>query len=493
MKIWNTGDRVLHDDLNANFSAVAGLAPMALGDLRRYGWADVTTDQTFVFTAALAAIPSAGGEIVIPYGNNPTTLGGVVINKPVRIRGEGGPNGQATIKALTPMSRVFNVTSPFVAIDNLAFVQAGTKQTAGEYIYVSPGAHRFKASRLTMTEFFEGLTVGGVVASVNLFDLLGLLYVAGSSQTNAFLRFKGGMDMRVGNCTANGPTNDTVNCRAGILVEACGDLTLSNCDIIAMGSNLLVAPGNGQEVDSLCVYDSFLDSAYRGFDFSPIGTGQISRCILDGVGCSSHAQQGGLLNGAAATINGVQIIGCDFFANQADGLYVAGASFWQVSHGRFCGNGSNGVNVAVGLNDFQIMDSLFGAACGFADNGGVAVFVGAGANDRYSIERNLIKSAKSICVSDGGTGTHKSVWNNPGDPTGGRIYRDPSTGRHRMVFTQTTYSGLEIATDDGSTKFTVGNVGGIGVFGHAAPTSQPAAPVTLADVIAIIRGCGLSA
>lgn len=34
---------------------------------------------------------------------------------------------------------------------------------------------------------------------------------------------------------------------------------------------------------------------------------------------------------------------------------------------------------------------------------------------------------------------------------------------------------------------------GVGFFSHAAPSSQPAAPVTLADVIAIIRGCGLSA
>ncbi len=34
---------------------------------------------------------------------------------------------------------------------------------------------------------------------------------------------------------------------------------------------------------------------------------------------------------------------------------------------------------------------------------------------------------------------------------------------------------------------------GVGFWAHAAPTSQPAAPVTLADVIAVIRGCGLSA
>ncbi len=34
---------------------------------------------------------------------------------------------------------------------------------------------------------------------------------------------------------------------------------------------------------------------------------------------------------------------------------------------------------------------------------------------------------------------------------------------------------------------------GVGAWGHAPPAAQPAAPVTLADVIAIIRGCGLSA
>jgi hypothetical protein len=34
---------------------------------------------------------------------------------------------------------------------------------------------------------------------------------------------------------------------------------------------------------------------------------------------------------------------------------------------------------------------------------------------------------------------------------------------------------------------------GLGVWGHAAPGAQPATPVTLADVIALIRAYGLSA
>ena len=35
--------------------------------------------------------------------------------------------------------------------------------------------------------------------------------------------------------------------------------------------------------------------------------------------------------------------------------------------------------------------------------------------------------------------------------------------------------------------------GGIGVWGHASPGGQPATPVTLADVIAVIRAYGLAA
>jgi hypothetical protein len=45
----------------------------------------------------------------------------------------------------------------------------------------------------------------------------------------------------------------------------------------------------------------------------------------------------------------------------------------------------------------------------------------------------------------------------------------------------------------GNYPLRLGAAGGAGFWGHAAPTTQPAAPVTLADVIAILRGCGLAA
>lgn len=54
-------------------------------------------------------------------------------------------------------------------------------------------------------------------------------------------------------------------------------------------------------------------------------------------------------------------------------------------------------------------------------------------------------------------------------------------------------SDFLIFTYDGANRFRVGVAGGLGAFGHAPPAAQPAAPVTLADVIAVLQGCGLAA
>lgn len=48
-------------------------------------------------------------------------------------------------------------------------------------------------------------------------------------------------------------------------------------------------------------------------------------------------------------------------------------------------------------------------------------------------------------------------------------------------------------TTTGNFPLQLGSAGGAGFWGHTPPAAQPAAPATLADVIAIIRGCGLSA
>lgn len=70
---------------------------------------------------------------------------------------------------------------------------------------------------------------------------------------------------------------------------------------------------------------------------------------------------------------------------------------------------------------------------------------------------------------------------------GGVAVYDSRGGNHQWKKLNTT--SLMILDPNGNLT----NIAGHGVWGHAAPATQPAAPVTLADVIAIIRGCGLSA
>lgn len=48
-------------------------------------------------------------------------------------------------------------------------------------------------------------------------------------------------------------------------------------------------------------------------------------------------------------------------------------------------------------------------------------------------------------------------------------------------------------TTSGNYPLQLGAAGGAGFWGHTPPATQPATPATLADVIAILRGCGLAA
>lgn len=74
-----------------------------------------------------------------------------------------------------------------------------------------------------------------------------------------------------------------------------------------------------------------------------------------------------------------------------------------------------------------------------------------------------------------------------------------STGFIEGIWTSGTASIASVSSVSGVIHLGASNPVGIisdtghGFWGHSPPSSQPAAPVTLADVIEIIRGCGLSA
>lgn len=449
-----------------NDARIVVAEPLAAGDLRRFGWVGDGRDETAVFAAALAALPGNGGHIVIPESVTGTTLGALTIDRPVTIRGAGGAGGgQTLLRPATPTTTMFTVTGPFVTIENLTIGPINpsiAKQTGGSYIRVMPSAARFRGIRLTLNEFYEGITVAGDVPTVELLSIFGFLYSTGLGQSKALLHFLGGLDVRVNGITANGPGTGTADIMAGIWVENLGDGTITNADIIAMGTDLLVNPGNGQGVTSLWVCDSFLDTAYRGAAWSPTGAGQIARCRMSNVWASSHTAEGIRID---PRVDGLDIDSPHVFLNGGQGISLAGGTNIRVRGGQIAQNGDNGVLVAAGVSDWSVEGVTIGATGGLSGNTGFAVKVAAGASDRYRISGNSVPGNAAGAIVDGGTGTHKSVWNNTGHLNDYYAYRDEGTGLLRFVGRQAGSSGFIFATDDGTERFRI-DPGGATVGGQ---------------------------
>ena len=499
---------------------IRGATPLGLGDLRRYGWKGDGSDDTAAFAAALAGLPASGGTITVPYSAAGTTLGAITIDRPVTIRGEGGPGGLTLLRPANLAGTMFTVTAPFVTFTDLSIglINPSTaKATAGSYIVVQPSAARFRAQRLTLTEFHEGITIAGTVPSVELLEIRGFLYSTGLSQSSALLHFQGGLDVRVSNITANGPGTGTADVKAGIWVENIGDGVISNADIISMGTDLLVTPGTGQSVTSLWVVDSFLDTAVRGAWFAPTGTGQIARCRLSNVWASSHSQEGIRIEGG----DGVDIDMAHVFLNAGHGIALAGGVNMRVLGGQIGQNGGSGVYVGAGLADWSVVDATLGSTGGFGGNAAYGVYVAAGGSDRYRISGNNAVGNGQGAVLDGGTGGHKQVWSNLGDLQDYVAARDGATGFLRFTGRQAGSSGYIFATDDGVERFRIdatgaavggkrvintGNLGaglswdgsalnvsgtGAGPAGPAGPTG-PTSAATASSIGAVKPGAGLS-
>ena len=464
-----------------------GLRNLGLGDLRRYGWhGDGTTDDTAAFVAALNALPPAGGEIIVPFSAPGTVLGSstIVVDKPVMIRGEGGgPYGQVTIRPQNRTATIFDVTAQFVTFSDLAIDtvdHATTKQTAGSYIVVEPGAARFRADRLTLSEFHEGITVPGDTKSIDIMQLRGFLYSRGNPSSTALLHLQGGYDVRVSDITVNGPGTGTADVRAGIWIESLGDAVISNANVIGMGTGLLVEPGAGQTVASLWVVDSFFDSAVQGVSFAPKSsgstTGVIVRSRLSNVWAGSNRLGGirvqagvdGLdIDNPHVVLNGlINDTGTkpDPDRNTYDGISLQGGTNVRIRGGQIADNGADGVHVAPGVMHWSVANATIGNTAGLPGNGRFAVEIDTGSSDYFQVQDNDVSGNGAVTVANGAvvdnsSGTHKSIVGNIGDTVGYAAYRDRPTGFLTFRGNQAKYNGYRFVGPDGTAYATASAAG----------------------------------
>lgn len=203
-----------------------------------------------------------------------------------------------------------------------------------------------------------------------------------------------------------------------------GDTCLIDCTNVTLhGIGLLVDTPAGRNLYGLAVgANTFFDSAGTVTGGTTVPSAQLSPAggvwspKFTGVWCGlSTAKQGmNILPSGAGVVNGAMFTGCEFMDNGADGLLFAGVGVihTQVNGGFAAGNATSGVRAAGATTHFSIKGMHAGDVGGRGPND-IGINVAAGASDHYIIKDNDLAGNTTGPLFDGGTGTNKTIENNP--------------------------------------------------------------------------------
>ncbi len=305
---------------------------------------------------------------------------------------------------------VFNFTGSGGFVKDIRFV-AAVARTGGAYVHFSgimPG--------LMQSFSTDGAYIGVEITDSSIVRVQNGVMRNGATTGGAgeiMLDGTGGQnDIYIDNVTMDAPGGSQPP--TGIGVYNSGATNITNVDIIHHGTDLAVAPGNGQFVASLYVLNSFFDTAVNGIVFAPTGTGNLDRVRIADSWTSSHSNVGVMLNNAGAgSCGGIMIVAHHSILNASHGLQNnQGCIDVQISGGLYAANGGDGIVVGANVTAFQIQGVRSGNGGGIAGNAQYGISINAGASDSYQIIGNDLRGNTLGSLVDGGTGLNKVISGN---------------------------------------------------------------------------------
>ncbi len=305
---------------------------------------------------------------------------------------------------------VFHFTGSGGYVRDVRFV-AAVARTAGAYVHfqgIMPG--------LTQNFSTDGAYMGVEITDSSIVRVQNGVMRNGATTGGAgeiMLDGTGGQnDIFIDNVTMDAPGGSQPP--TGIGVYNSGATNITNVDIIHHGTDLAVAPGNGQYVASLYALNSFFDTAVNGIVIAPTGTGNVDRVRIADSWTSSHSNVGIMLNNAGAgSCGAIMIVGHHSILNASHGLQNnQGCIDVQISGGVYADNGGNGIVVGANATAFQIQGVRSGNGGGIAGNAQYGISINAGASDNYQIIGNDLRGNTIGALVDGGTGLNKVISGN---------------------------------------------------------------------------------
>lgn len=166
---------------------------------------------------------------------------------------------------------------------------------------------------------------------------------------------------------------------AGIRIRACLDVTITECNLIHCGSDLLIDPPAASVVASVYAADSFFDTATKGISIKPSG-GSVVRCHFMNVWASSHTSHGIEIDGSAGTVNGVYFSDPQTNLCGGDGIHLVGGQNVRFSGGEAAQNIGSGFSASATATKFSVRGLIAGATDNLTGNA-YGINIAAGASD----------------------------------------------------------------------------------------------------------------
>lgn len=262
--------------------AAFGSGAFSVSDMASLGWTNVkdhgalgdgSTDDTSAITAAIAALPAAGGVLYFPPGTYKTS-GGFTISTPCLVMGAGGGGGKTLnydggggtvghISQITCTSQtavLFTVSTSGVQFHDLSLVNTygGTPSAGAAIQTVSGGGDHAQYTGLTFSGFYVNLdhaygrefmiarcysidpvSVGMYLRNTPADDVLEVTitqchFLQQTYNNEAQIKLARGGGIRIADCLffALGPSNATspTTCIKADMAHATSDLFISGCE-----------------------------------------------------------------------------------------------------------------------------------------------------------------------------------------------------------------------------------------------------------------------
>lgn len=392
---------------------------LAFINVKTYGaTGDGTTDDTAAIQAAINAVPSTGGTVLLPAGTYRVTSMLTIDTDNTVLSGVGAASVlQAPNTALgINIIQIGNgsTTRAQCGVRDLR-ITATAQKTGGVGIHLTK-CFKIRLQNLHIEKQYRSLQFSNTtevwLSASDIRDTKehGLLI------SNDVMS---GFDWYITDCVFDNP--DVTNVGSGIHWDGGETLVVSGVDLLRFNTGLYINPTNGRESRFGFLTNAIMDTSIdNNVHISNNGTGNTVGLTFTNCWSGTAGNYGVLIDRpGGGLVQGVRWLGGKIFHNGLAGFRLAGGQDVHISDCDIIGNSQtvsgsrHGVEVAANVSEFSVKGCRIGGGYGQGNTQGYAIHLDNGSSDYYILMGNDCHGNNNTPkINDNGSGSNKIVANN---------------------------------------------------------------------------------